>query len=405
MAEPPAASSSGAVNLNAGTLAFNRSDAITQAAALSGAGGLRQDGTGTLTISGASSFSGGVTVNAGVVRITNATGAGSGGSVTINPNGTVAVTATLANPIALNGGTLGAAGFGTGNTANANVTDGDVTAQTGTTSTIRLGDPQNTTAASDVKFGGTSALHGSGNINVVSDQAGADGGAGLRLQGTGASDYTGTVTVNAHVKFELQTGQAGPFSPIGTGKVVMIAGTYDAASTNGTYSEFQVRNTIGGATTVGNDIEVTGTGLADLNFPANVANNVIIMGNLKVGAGQVLGVNKNSGTYQFAGATLNGTPTLSPNTPNFGANGAANLILGPIGQSTPGSGIIVNAGAASSVTFNGNNTYTGTTVVNAGTLLVKGRTTAVALIQSPPAERWAAPARSAPAWPSAPAAR
>ncbi len=53
-------------------------------------------------------------------------------------------------------------------------------------------------------------------------------------------------------------------------------------------------------------------------------------------------------------------------------SGAANLILGPIGQSTPGSGIIVDAGGTSSVTFSGNNTYTGTTVVNAGTLIVNG---------------------------------
>ncbi len=310
---------SGAVNLNAGTLSFNRSDAITVAASINGAGGLNQDGTGTLTLSGASSFSGGVNVNAGVVRITNATGAGSGGPVTINPNGTVAVTATMSNPIILNGGTLGAVNFGTGNGANANVTTGDFTAQPGTTSTIRLGDPQNTSAASDVKFGGASALHGTGNINVVSEQTAPDSGGGLRLQGTGASDFSGTITVNNRVKFELQTGQAGPFSPMGTGKVVMVAGTYEAATTNGNYSEFQVRNTIGGTTTVGNDIEVTGTGLADLNFPAAIANNVVVLGNLKVGAGQVLGVNKNNGTYQFSNVTLNGTPTLSPNTPNFGA--------------------------------------------------------------------------------------
>src|SRR5262249_46538512 len=100
----------------------------------------------------------------------------------------------------------------------------------------------------------------------------------------------------------------------------------------------------------------------------------VTMGNLKVGAGQMLGVNKNNGTYVFNNVTLNGTPTIAPNTPNFGANGAANLVLGPIGQSSP-SGIVIAGGGTSSVTFSANNTYTGTTTVNSGVLYVNGNHT------------------------------
>ncbi len=272
----------------------------------------------------------------------------------------------MANPIVMNGGVLGSAGLGTAN--GTNVTTGDVTINANIV--LKTGDPQvvGTAAGSEVEFGGV--LHGKGDISATADQANIDGGAGFRLHGAGASDYSGTITVGNKVKFELQTAQPGPFSPMGTGKIVMVAGGYDN-TTNGSYSEFQVRNTTtgGGATTVPNDIEVTGTGLADLNFPAAVANNVITLGNLKIG-NQILGVNKNNGTYVFPAVTLTGTPTFAPNTPGFGAAGSANLSLGPITQSTPGLGITVNAGGTSMVTLTGANSYSGPTTVNSGSLVL-----------------------------------
>jgi fibronectin-binding autotransporter adhesin len=353
----------GSINIGT-TLAFNRSDAITVNSALNGTGGVTQQGTGTLTLAVGNGFAGNLVTNAGTVRLNAATSAG-GGTITINPNSAVDVGATLANPITLAGGTLGSFGRGTGN--GTNLTTGDVTVTAN--STVKTGDTQVVGGGgSEVDFSGV--LHGSGNIFATADQVNPDGGAGFRLHGTD-SDYTGTITVDNHVKFELQTSQSGPFSPMGTGKIVMIAGAFDT-TTNGSYSEFQVRNLSGFSTAVGNDITVTGTGLADLNFPAAVTAGVTVtMGNLKVGAGQILGINKNNGTYVFNNVTLNGTPTFAPNTPNFGANGAANLVLGPIGQSTP-SGVIIAGGGTSSVTFSANNTYTGTTTVNGGVLYVNG---------------------------------
>ena len=354
----------GPINIGS-TLAFNRSDSITVNSALGGAGGVTQSGNGTLTLAVDNTFQGNLTANAGTVRL-NTAASGGGGTIIINPNSAVDVGATLANPITLAGGTLGSFGRGTG--SGANLTTGDVTVTAN--STVKTGDTQVVGAGgSEVDFAGV--LHGSGNISATADQVNPDGGAGFRLHGTGDSDYTGTITVGNRVKFELQTSVAGPFSPMGTGKIVMVGGTFDT-TTNGSYSEFQVRNLSGFNTVVGNDIEVTGTGLADLNFPAAVTGGITVtMGNLKVGAGQILGVNKNNGTYVFNNVTLNGTPTIATNTPNYGANGAANLVLGPIGQSSP-SGIIIAGGGTSSVTFSGNNTYTGTTTVNSGVLYVNG---------------------------------
>jgi fibronectin-binding autotransporter adhesin len=350
-----------------------------------GTNSLTKAGDGTLTLTGAGNYSGGLNVNGGFVRLQNATAAGTG-TITVNAGGTLVAglttattpaVATWANDIVLNGGTLGSAGVGTANGTRTNT--GNVTVQAD--STIKTGDPQGVGATgSEIEFGNTgtgtpTALKGSGNLNVIADQAGADGGAGFRIQGTGNSTYTGTITVNNHVKFELQTAvpaSTGTFSPMGTGKIVMVAGTYDA-SLLGNYSEFQVRNVVanGGNVTVGNNIEVTGTGLADLNFPAAVTNNVVSMGSLKIG-NQTLGVNKNSGTYAFSSVTISGTPTFSPNTPNFGASGAADLRLGPISESVPGSGIKIDSGTTGSVTnfvrLDGVNTYTGPTQISRGAL-------------------------------------
>jgi hypothetical protein len=48
---------------------------------------------------------------------------------------------------------------------------------------------------------------------------------GFRLRGTVASDYSGTVIRCTADEFELQSGQGGDFSPMGTGKIILTAGT------------------------------------------------------------------------------------------------------------------------------------------------------------------------------------
>jgi autotransporter-associated beta strand protein len=58
------------VTNNAG-LTFNRSDAFTVANNIAGSGGLTNIGTGTMTLSGTNSFSGGIAVNAGALALTS----------------------------------------------------------------------------------------------------------------------------------------------------------------------------------------------------------------------------------------------------------------------------------------------------------------------------------------------
>ena len=66
----------------------------------------------------------------------------------------------------------------------------------------------------------------------------------------------------------------------------MIAGTYNTDRAE-IIQEFNLRSSSGGNTIVGN-VEIVGSGLADINGPTAVAGLSATMGNLKIGGGQIL---------------------------------------------------------------------------------------------------------------------
>src|SRR5208282_2116016 len=72
-----------------GTLAFDRSDAVTIGVVVSGTGSLVQLGSGTLTLTGNNTYTGGTTVSAGTLQLGNG---GTSGSITgnVTDNGTLA---------------------------------------------------------------------------------------------------------------------------------------------------------------------------------------------------------------------------------------------------------------------------------------------------------------------------
>ncbi|MDH7795530.1 MULTISPECIES: autotransporter-associated beta strand repeat-containing protein [unclassified Beijerinckia] len=74
---------------NNGTLAFNRSDAVTFAGVVSGGGNLQQIGSGTTILTGANTYTGGTTITQGTLQIGNG---GTSGSITgnVTNNGTLA---------------------------------------------------------------------------------------------------------------------------------------------------------------------------------------------------------------------------------------------------------------------------------------------------------------------------
>jgi len=96
-----------------GALVFNRADNVTMSGVISGSGALRQTGAGVLTLSGSNSFSGGVTINRGVLQAGNAAALGSAGGITVITNGgTLDVNGynLTAEPVVVSGGGVGGNG-------------------------------------------------------------------------------------------------------------------------------------------------------------------------------------------------------------------------------------------------------------------------------------------------------
>lgn len=95
-----------------GALAFNRSDSVTFAGVVSGNGSVAQKGTGTLTLSGTNTYTGGTSINAGTLNVTGAIGSlTAAGGTTLTGTGKVGATsiassATLAPGAGASLGTL-----------------------------------------------------------------------------------------------------------------------------------------------------------------------------------------------------------------------------------------------------------------------------------------------------------
>jgi autotransporter-associated beta strand protein len=109
---------------NNGTLAFNRSDNFTFANVVSGPGRLVQNGSGTATVSGANTFTGSTTVNAGTLLVNGSIG---GSAVTVNGGGTLRGTGSTGAVSVVSGGTLSpGASIGTLNTGPFSLFDGSI---------------------------------------------------------------------------------------------------------------------------------------------------------------------------------------------------------------------------------------------------------------------------------------
>lgn len=361
----------GAISLNAGTLIYNRPGTTTENHTISGGGALEKDGANTLTLSAANSYTGGTTVKNGTLRLGKATAAGAtSGAMLVNSGATLVLSATpIANSTTLSGGSLGGSITTVTLSGALNIPDG-------TTSTIYTTDPQNTTSLTSLLL--TGQLSGSGNINILagtgSTSPDATTGA-CRFNAVNDGLYTGTITLGNLVKAEIKTVVADAFSPVGTAKFVLTCGTNDPGQLTGTYCNFLVRNDSGGDATFGNDIELSGTGLATINPLGTSASGTLTrMGRLKIGDGQNLGVYRTSGnliTVVFPTVTLKGgTSTFSPKPSSFLSTVVgSDLSLGDISEASP-SNIIMDG--MRTLTITGTSSHTGTTRVTNGTLNVTG---------------------------------
>jgi fibronectin-binding autotransporter adhesin len=315
-----------------------------------GGGGLTKEGTGTLTLSGANTYTGTTTINAGTLTL-------SGGNSIVN-TGAVSVSSGAVLNLS-SSETIGSiAGAG-------NVTLGSNTLTTG-------GDNTSTTFSGDISgTGGGLTKSGSGTFTL-----------------SGANTYTGATTINAGTISISAVGALGSTSGVSMGNATELTYTGAAATL-----ARNITVTAGSAT-----VQNSGSGLLTLSGGLSKDGTTLV---LKGGAqgidvtGVISGASANSdldvyGNVTLTGAnTYTGSTTVNAGTLSIGNSmsigsiaGSGALVLG-VGttlttnssSSTTYSGTISGAGSltkngSGTLTLSGTNTYSGGTTLNAGTLVI-----------------------------------
>ncbi len=330
----------GDIDLGTATLTINSVDTRTYAGAINGTGSLIKNGAGTQALSGCNSgYSGITTINAGVLQVSCMEDGGANSSIG-------ASTADAGNLI-LNGGTLSY--VGAGDDTNREFTLGTA--------------------------GGALDASGTGAVNFTSTDA-------ITLAGTDAPrtlTLTGTSTSDNRLAALIENNGVGETRVTKTG-----AGTWILTNPNSTYT---------GITTISGGVLGVDK-LSDGGFASSIGASSSAAANLVIGNGSTL-------RYTGSGDTTNRLFTLSPGVTFIESSGTGSVVFtdtGPVtlsgnnqartialGGTNAGNntlaGSIGNAGSGITTlakndsgtwVLTGNHTYTGSTNINAGTLLIGG---------------------------------
>lgn len=315
------------LNLGTGSVTLGAARSVTVAAGNLTVGGniagtafgLIKEGAGTLVLSGSNAYTGTTTINAGTLRISGGNAISNSGVVSLANAAGVGFEVNSSETISsLRGG--GAAG-------------GTVTVASGQTLTVAESGSQ--TFSGMIAGAGGLALNGSGTMAL-----------------TGANSYTGTTAISA-----------GTIS-IGSGGTTGSLSTSSAIVNNGTLA-FNRSNTA----TQGTDFTasaITGTGALVQNGSGTV---VLTSTNAYSGATRI-----NSGTLQIGNGGNSGSLSTSSAITNNGTlafNRLDDIIQGThFSANITGTGSIVKNGSGN-LTIGVANSYTGGTVINAGTLQIR----------------------------------
>ncbi len=383
-----------------GSLVFNRSISFVQGidfsgSPISGSGSLTQAGAGPLTLNAANSYSGGTTINAGGLTVSNTSGSATGyGPVALNA-GTLASGAvgTIAGVVTANSAPITISPGGTAQLGT--LTLGGLTTGSGTTLQLATGTPNTTEIASNL--GDLLAVAGSGN-SLTLDPA------------TTLLFYNGAPTASGFYPLIQYAGNApsipGSWTPAAFRGVSYAITT--SAATNG-YVFLQVTNS--GANVAANwqptaagpySWQTVGlTGWSGLTAPGISGDSAIF--NAATTGAEIIQLNgtPHVGSITFAPGA-GGSYTIAQNTGtdnlslDNGASAAAltssagnNAISAPLylissntntsiaaGTTLTLSGVVAGTGSLTmasgggTLLLSGNDTYTGATTITSGTLQI-----------------------------------
>lgn len=320
-------------NVTNNVISLDGAGNITISSVISGSGKkltLSGTGTGALTLSGANTFSGGLTINAGTkLNINNAAALGTGAFTisggTIDNSSAAAITNSNNNVQNWNGD------FTFTGTKDLNLGTGAVTL--GASRTI-------TTTAGNFTVGGIIGDSGTG-FGLTKTGAGT-------LVLSGANTYTGTTSISNGA---LKLGASNVIADVVNVAINAIAGataTFDLNDNNEALGFI----TFGGAAATSTSNLSTGAGTLTLG------------GDLTYDA-----------TNNPLGSTLSGTALAlgASRTFNIGDSSTATSDLS-VSASITGSGFSLTKSGAGTLALSGNNTYSGGTTVNAGTIAANSAT-------------------------------
>ncbi|MFN6046267.1 MAG: beta strand repeat-containing protein, partial [Verrucomicrobiota bacterium] len=344
------------VTNNTGTATLNVSSAITDGASTFN---LSKNGTGVLGLSGSNSYDGTTTINGGTLTISNDNALGStvGGTTiasgaSLNLQGGITVGEALTH----NGGTSGYLRNVSGNnTWNGNINIGASNSRISSAAGLL-------TIGGNITMTSATIFEGAGNLSITGVVSGSNNlvmGANMAgvLTLSGSNTYNGSTNVGAGTLSVSSMNNQNTSGVFGNNNAQIYLG---AASTNGT-------------------LQYTGSGVT--------TDRRIRIGNAVTDTGNAIVRNDGSGALVFnwsgqfnqatGNTTANRTLTLG------GTNTDLNTITGAIVDNTASTGLVglIKADAGTWV-LSGNNTYSGATVINQGTLQIGAGSTSGSISSS-----------------------
>jgi len=374
------------------TVQVDSTNTFTLSGIISGGYALSKAGDGTLTLSGANTFTGGLTIKAGTVSLTTSTSAGGGtgtGTITLG-NSTASSdavtlkgdTRTFANPIVLadianHTGTITISTTGNATFSGAISGTNDLTLTEVSSNALTLSNASINNAGTITNTGvGTgvttiSGVMGASVTGVVQNSATSN----LKFSGIN-SNFSGGVIIKAGT---LVLGNSTASAGTGTITIGDSTGTANAILRNDnsiTYpNTITVATGSSGTATISSAAAATYSGAVTLNKNLTLTNatgggDLALSGAIS-GAGNITisSVGTKTVTLSNAVGGINNTGTIT----NSGAGSGTVTISGIIGAEVTG---VIQNSATSQLTLSGNNTFTGKLYIMNGTVL--GSTNATA---------------------------